>query len=73
MASRSLVIAVDVMFGLVDEYSGEPVIEEGKFVSPMRAVIYRGKMQSDENALLRFQTSRRRPEETAKGLWWPKR
>ena len=47
---------VDVMFGLVAEYSGEPVIEEGKFVSPMRAVIYRGKMHSDKNALLRFQT-----------------
>jgi hypothetical protein len=32
---------VDVMFGLVAQYSGEPVIEEGKLVSPMRAVIYR--------------------------------
>jgi hypothetical protein len=29
---------VDVMFGLVAEYSGKPVIEDGKFVSPMRAV-----------------------------------
>jgi hypothetical protein len=46
---------VDVMFGLVDEYSAKPVIEGGKFVSPMHAVIYRGKMHSDQNALLRFQ------------------
>ena len=48
---------VDVMFGLVDEYSENPVIEDGKFVSPMRAVIYRGNMHSDENGLLRFQTA----------------
>jgi hypothetical protein len=67
----------DVMFGLVAEYSGEAVIEEGKFVSPMRAVIYRGKMHSDENALLRFQTIDDDPEKLPKdfgglsgsGLW----
>ncbi|HEX4043793.1 MAG TPA: hypothetical protein VHY10_19010 [Xanthobacteraceae bacterium] len=68
---------VDVMFGLVDEYSAEPVIEGGKFVSPMRAVIYRGKMHSDQNALLRFQTADDDPEKLPKdfgglsgsGLW----
>jgi len=68
---------VDVMFGLVAEYSGEPVIEEGKFVSPMRAVIYRGKMHSDKNTLLRFQTIDDDPEKLPKdfgglsgsGLW----
>jgi hypothetical protein len=68
---------VDVMFGLVDECSGKPVIEEGKFVSPMRAVIYRGKMHSDQNALLRFQTVDDDPEKLPKdfgglsgsGLW----
>jgi hypothetical protein len=68
---------VDVMFGLVDEYSGVPVIERGKFVSPMHAVIYRGKMHSDENALLRFQTTDDDPAKLPKdfgglsgsGLW----
>jgi len=68
---------VDVMFGLVAEYSGVPVIEDGRFVSPMRAVIYRGKMQSYENALLRFQTIDDDPEKLPKdfgglsgsGLW----
>ena len=68
---------VDVMFGLVDEYSGEPVIEGGTFVSPMRAVIYRGKMHSDNNALLRFQTIDDDPKKLPKdfgglsgsGLW----
>jgi hypothetical protein len=68
---------VDVMLGLVAEYSGKPVIEEGKFVSPMRAVIYRGKMHSDENALLQFQTTDDDPENLPKsfggvsgsGLW----
>jgi hypothetical protein len=57
---------VDVMFGLVAEYSGQPVIEEGKFVSPMRAVIYRGTMHSDKNALLRFQTIDDDPEKLPK-------
>lgn len=69
--------AVDVMFGLVAEYSGEPVIEDGKFVSPMRAVIYRGNMHSDNNALLRFQTIDDDPEKlprdfgglSGSGLW----
>ena len=68
---------VDVMFGLVAGYSGSPAIEEGKFVSPMRAVIYRGKMHSDNNALLRFQTIDDDPEKLPKdfgglsgsGLW----
>jgi hypothetical protein len=67
---------VDVMFGLVAQYSGKPVIEEGRFVSP-RAVIYRGKMHSDKNALLRFQTIDDDPEKLPKdfgglsgsGLW----
>ena len=68
---------VDVMFGLVDEYSGRPVIEQGKFISPMRAVIYRGKMHSEKNALLRFQTIDDDPEKlprdfgglSGSGLW----
>jgi hypothetical protein len=34
---------VDVMFGLVAEYSGKPVIEGGRFISPMRAVIIEGR------------------------------
>jgi hypothetical protein len=65
------------MFGLVNEYSSEPIIEGDKFVSPMRAVIYRGKMHSDKNALLRFQTADDDPEKLPKdfgglsgsGLW----
>lgn len=68
---------VDVMFGLVAEYSGEPAIEGSRFVSPMRAVIYRGRIQSYENALLRFQTIDDDPEKLPKdfgglsgsGLW----
>jgi hypothetical protein len=68
---------IDVMFGLVDEYSVKPVIEGDKFVSPMRAVIYRGKMHGDQNALLRFQTADDEPEKLPKdfgglsgsGLW----
>jgi hypothetical protein len=48
--------SVDIMFGLVEEYSGIPVKEGGVFISPMRAVIYRGNMHSEENCLLRFQT-----------------
>lgn len=44
------------MLGLVAQHSGQPIIEEGKFVNPMRAVIYSGKKHSDKNALLRFQT-----------------
>jgi hypothetical protein len=68
---------VDVMFGLVAQYSGEPVIEEGKFVSPMGAVIYRGKMYSDKSVLLRLQTIDDEPEKLPKdfgglsgsGLW----
>lgn len=68
---------VDVMFGLVAEYSGKPVIEYGKFVSPMHAVIYRGKMHSDKNGLVRFQTIDADPAKLPKhfgglsgsGLW----
>jgi hypothetical protein len=68
---------VDVMFGLVDEFSAKPIIEGGKFVSPMRAVIYRGMMHSDQNALLRFQTADADPAKLPKdfgglsgsGLW----
>jgi hypothetical protein len=69
--------SVDVMFGLVAEYSGVPAIEAGKFVSPMRAVIYRGKMHSDQNGLVRFQTIDDDPEKLPRdfgglsgcGLW----
>ncbi len=68
---------IDVMFGLVDEYSVKPSIEGGVFVSPMRAVIYRGKMHSDKNALLRFQTADDDPDKlpndfgglSGSGLW----
>jgi hypothetical protein len=68
---------IDAMLGLVAEYSGTPFIEEGKFISPMRAVIYRGKMHSEENALLRFQTIDDDPEKlprdfgglSGSGLW----
>jgi len=59
---------VDVMFGLVAQYSGEPIIEEGKFVSPVRAVIYSGKMHSDKDALLRFQTIDDDPENCQRTL-----
>jgi hypothetical protein len=45
------------MFGLVEEYSGSPVVENGRFVSPMRAVIYRGAMESTERAIVHFQTA----------------
>jgi hypothetical protein len=69
--------AVDVMFGLVDEYSGKPFIEDRRFVSPMHAVIYRGKMHSEQNGLLHFQTIDDDPEKLPKsfgglsgsGLW----
>jgi hypothetical protein len=69
--------SVDVMFGLVAEYSGVPVIDGGKFVSPMRAVIYRGEMHSDNNGLVRFQTIDDDPEKlprdfgglSGSGLW----
>jgi hypothetical protein len=65
------------MFGLVDEYSEKPVIENGQFVSPMRAVIYRGSMESEDNGLVRFQTADDSPEILPKsfgglsgsGLW----
>ena len=65
------------MFGLMAEYSGEPVIEAGKFVSPTRAVIYRGRLPRDTNALLRFQTiddeSEKPPKDfgglSGSGLW----
>lgn len=68
---------VDVMFGLVAQYSGEPAIEESKFISPMRAVIYRGTMHSDKNSLLHFQTIDEDPETiprdfgglSGSGLW----
>ncbi len=68
---------IDVMFGLVAEYSAAPVKEGGEFVSPMRAVIYRGSLQSDKNGLLRFQTAHDSPEKLPKdfgglsgsGLW----
>jgi hypothetical protein len=68
---------VDVMFGLVNEYSEKSFKADGKFVSPMRAVIYRGKMHSDPNGLLRFQTADDTPEKLPKlfeglsgsGLW----
>jgi len=69
--------AVDVVFGLVDEYSGKPFIENDRFISPMRGVIYRGKMQSGQYGLLRFQTIDEDPEKLPKnfgglsgsGLW----
>jgi hypothetical protein len=69
--------SIDVMFGLVDEYSERPFIEAGRFISPMRAVIYRGRMHSEENALVRFQTIDDDPEKLPKsfgglsgsGLW----
>jgi hypothetical protein len=68
---------VDVAFGLVAEYSGRPVIEDGRWLSPMRAVLYRGTMRSDRNGLLRFQTIDDDPENLPKhfgglsgsGLW----
>jgi hypothetical protein len=69
--------SIDVMFGLVAEYSAKPVKEGGQFVSPMRAVIYRGNARSDTNGLLRFQTADESPEKLPKdfgglsgsGLW----
>jgi hypothetical protein len=69
--------AVDVMFGLVDEYSGKPFIEDSRFISPMHAVIYRGKMHSEQNGLIHFQTTDDDPEKLPKsfgglsgsGLW----
>ena len=68
---------VDIMFGLVAEYSEAPFVENRTFVSPMRAVIYSGKLHSDENGLVRFQTSEAVPENLPKdfgglsgsGLW----
>lgn len=68
---------IDVMFGLVAEYSEEPIKEEGEFVSPMRAVIYRGNLRSDNNGLVRFQTTDKDSDKLPKdfgglsgsGLW----
>jgi len=42
---------VDVIFGLVKEYSGKPFIEDGEFVSDMRAVAYAGDIRNKENGL----------------------
>ena len=69
--------SVDVTFGLVAEYSERPFIEEGNFISPMRAVIYRGKAESGPFGLLRFQTIDQDPDKLPKkfgglsgsGLW----
>lgn len=69
--------SIDVMFGLVAEYSEKPIKSSDEFVSPMRAVIYRGNLQSDRNGLLRFQTADKSPEKLPKdfgglsgsGLW----
>ena len=63
--------SVDVMFGLIAQYSGEPAIEEGKLVSPIRAVIYRRKMHNDKNAFLRFQTIDDEPEKLPKDFGGP--
>jgi hypothetical protein len=68
---------IDVMFGLVAEFSDEPFIEGDRFISPMHAFIYRGKMHSDQNSLIRFQTMDDDPEKLPKsfgglsgsGLW----
>ena len=46
---------IDVIFGLVAAYSATPVIENGEFVSDMRAVAYRGNILSKENGLYVFQ------------------
>jgi hypothetical protein len=69
--------AVDVMFGMVAEYSAEPFIEGDRFISPMHAVIYMGKMHTEQTGLLRFQTIDDNPEKLPKsfgglsgsGLW----
>lgn len=69
--------SIDVMFGLMAEYSKEPTIEGNRFVSPMQAVICRGRMHSDDNALLQFQTIDNAPEKlprhfgglSGSGLW----
>ena len=68
---------VDIMFGLVEEYSETPVKQDGQIISPMRAVIYRGSMESEEGGLIRFQTADDNPEVLPKsfgglsgsGLW----
>jgi hypothetical protein len=42
----------DAMLGLVAEFSGTPVVEAGRFVSPMRGVLHSGHIVSQENGLL---------------------
>jgi len=53
---------VDIIFGLVEEYSERPVIDNRQIVSPMRAAIYRGSMESEDRALVRFQTADDSPD-----------
>lgn len=59
---------IDMMFGLVEEYSEEPIKQGRNFISPMRAVIYRGTMHSEEHALLVFQTAEGDPEKLPKSF-----
>jgi hypothetical protein len=42
---------VDVIFGLVKEYSGKPFIEGGEFISDMRAVAYAGDIRTKDKGL----------------------
>lgn len=45
---------VDVMLGLVAEYSEKPFVEGTEITSPMRAVLHTGHVSKQENGLLTF-------------------
>ena len=45
----------DVIFGLVEEFSGTPETEGNNVISKLRAVLYSGKIVQRDNGLLHFQ------------------
>jgi hypothetical protein len=45
----------DVIFGLVEEFSGEPEIEGKNVISNLRAVLYSGRILPRDNGLLHFE------------------
>jgi hypothetical protein len=47
---------IDVMLGLVDEFSQESFIEGKEVISPMRAVLHSGHIIGQENGLLTFKS-----------------
>ena len=46
---------IDAMLGLVAEFSQQPFIEDGRFISPMRGALHSGHIRLQENGLLTFE------------------